>query len=333
MYDFEEYSGFQINGIVNAIPSQIELNSQIDWIPERLLTKLISSIGIDERRVAPKNRNLSFYAISAAKELILKTGIDTSEIGSFVLITQTGDQQIPATAIHIQTELGLKDSILALEINLGCSGFVHGLNLAAKLLNSQKAKYSLLICGDISTSIIGEKDSGTTPLFSDGVSAILLSKTDGSNEWRFRLSNNYRDSEAISMQASIGKALFKGEAQLKLDGHKILLFGLTRVVPGMIDFMKGLGSKPVDYYYFHQASKIINEALRKKLEIDIDKFPYSLGKYGNMSSATIPITMALHQGLTHKKSNLVLCGFGTGLSWGGAYLETPPISYLSTIEI
>lgn len=329
----EKYNGFKIHGIVNAIPVDIELNNQINWIPERLLSKLISSIGIDERRVAPKNKKLSHYAIAAAKELIFKTGIESSDIGSFILITQTGDQQIPATAIQIQTELGLNDDILALEINLGCSGFVHGLNLATKLLSSQNAKYCLLICGDISTSIIGEKDSGTVPLFSDGVSATLLSRTNDLNEWRFRLSNNFKDSDAISMHAPIGKALFKGEATLRLDGHKILLFGLTRVVPGMNEFLKGLDANLIDMYFFHQASKIINEALRKKLDISTDKFPFSLNKYGNMSSATIPITMSLHNNLTQNSSKLVLCGFGTGLSWGAAYLEIPPISHLSTIEV
>ncbi|RED92317.1 3-oxoacyl-[acyl-carrier-protein] synthase III C-terminal domain-containing protein [Marinoscillum furvescens] len=319
-----------IEGIVTAIPAKKTFNEDIDWLDLRLKDRLISAVGINERRVTSATASLASYATTAAKNLLEKTHTPSTEIGVLVLVTQTGDQQVPNTAISIQSALKLPEACLTLEVNMGCSGFVHGLYTISQLLNGLPNKKGLLITGDFSSRILANEDSGTVPLFSDAVSATLVSQG-GDDQWDFVLANQAEGREAIAMQADDGIRPFDGSATLRLDGHKILSFGLKTVVPGLQDF---LSQKPTaDAYLFHQASKIINDTIRKKLHLPEEKCPESLSKYGNTSSATIPLTMSMNDRLQKSRCNIVLCGFGTGLSWGGAYLNLSPVHHFGICEI
>lgn len=323
----------RINGISTVLPKNKVYNTEISWIPDPLKQRLIETIGINERHIVDENARLADYAIHAAKDLIHQTNTAVSDVGLIVLVTQTGDQQLPNTVIKIQSGLELSEDSLALEVNMGCAGFVHGLYLVGNLLQQLQQPHAILICGDFSSRLLSARDTGTVPLFSDAVSATLLSRSP-SELWRFQLYNNAADNDAISMQViEKAEAYEKAMYYLKLDGHKILNFGLKSVVPGIQQFLRETDVASIDYYFFHQASRIINSAIREKLNISEDKCPMSLNAYGNTSSATIPLTMCNTPGLKAKKNNLLLCGFGTGLSWGVAQFSCEPIDYLGIDEI
>lgn len=325
----------RISGISTVLPKHKVYNSEISWIPDPLKQRLIKTIGINKRHIVDENARLADYAMHAAKDLLHQTNTAVSDVGLIVLVTQTGDQLLPNTVIKIQSGLGLSKEALALEVNMGCAGFVHGLYLVGNLLQQLQQPHAILICGDFSSRLLDARDTGTVPLFSDAVSASLLSRSP-SEHWRFQLYNNATDNDAISM-----RTIEKGEAEenlnalrhLKLDGHKILNFGLKSVVPGIQQFLRETDVASIDYYFFHQASRIINSAIREKLNISEDKCPMSLDEYGNTSSATIPLTMCITPELKEKRNNLLLCGFGTGLSWGVTRFNCGPIDYLGVHEI
>jgi len=319
-------SGVNIKGISTCLPAQGELNSNIDWIAEELKTKLISTLGIDQRFVASTNGSLHYYAQHACEDLLTNLKIDRSEIGFLILVTQTGDSKIPNSVIQLQTSLELPQQTLALEINMGCSGFVQGMYTAQSLLHSSEKKYGLLVCGDLSSRLLESKDTGTVPLFSDGVSATLLSKANESNT-SYSFSNSAINGDAIAIKENANHSQY-----LKLDGHKILRMGLQSVVPDVRSFMDSMDSRELDFYFFHQASKIINQTIIRKLGLSVDKCPETLSKYGNTSSATIPLTMSTVSAMSEKSNNMLICGFGTGLSWATARLELPPIDYLGIIH-
>ncbi|WP_421898434.1 3-oxoacyl-ACP synthase III family protein [Marinoscillum sp.] len=322
----------KITGISTQIPRFVAYNHDIEWIPSQLKHRLIEVIGIDKRHIAASHHKLSDFAVMAAKDVLTGTGIDPRQIGIILLITQTGDQQVPNTVVDIQTKLGLPNDTLSLELNMGCSGFVHGLHIMERLLKNDRQDHGLLICGDLSSRLIHDKDSGTVPLFSDGVSATLISKQ-RDTEWNFKIGNNGQNREAISMlRTNDSVRAFEGSGYLKLDGHQILNFGLKSVVPGIEQLLENEIYPAIDYYFFHQASKIINNSIRNKLNIPEEKCPMTLDQFGNMSSATIPITMSTIPALTEKENRVMLCGFGTGLSWGATVVNLPPIDYFRICE-
>jgi 3-oxoacyl-[acyl-carrier-protein] synthase-3 len=206
------------------------------------------------------------------------------------------------------------------------------------LSNLPDNKLGLLLVGDISTICLSENDRGTVPLFSDAASATLIQKTGEHNPWYFSLHNDGSGASAIKMFDTTGnkKPEFVGNSFLKLDGIKIYNFSLRQVVPSIIEFLDrlNLSREEIDFFVFHQASKIINEAIRRKLDIPRNKYPYSLEEYGNTSSATVPLTMVTQMAEELKSDHsLLLSGFGTGLSWGSVFLKTGPIDVIPLVEI
>lgn len=316
--------GIKIDGIVCALPRETEYNENLNWINPALREKLIQTIGINKRHIAPADQKLSKYALEASRSLFKNLELSIADIGIFILITQTPDQKIPNTAALLASELGLPTNTLVLEVNSGCSGYVQGLHLAEQLIQSKNDKKALLICGDLSSHLLQPYDTGTIPLFSDGLAATIISHSSSSHT-RYDFGNKNTDHEAIALMKVSDHDEF-----LKLDGHKILTFGLQTVVPGVRDFLEKSDSNQfISHYFFHQASKIINVSIQKKLNIDLSKCPESLSSFGNTSSATIPLTMCLSPELTQKSHTILLCGFGTGLAWSCAMLEVSAIQYLA----
>ncbi len=331
-------TGYALKAISASIPSQVELNSDINWLPESEKETLIKTIGIRKRRVSQKGQKISDLCIGAANPIFDDLKYRREDIGILLLITQTGDHQIPSTAAILQDKLGLSHDCLALEVNLGCSGYVYGLWLISTLIeNLPENKLGLLLAGDISSSCLAVHDSGTVPLFSDAGSATIIQKTGDDNTWHFSLQNDGSGASAIKMFNVNGSTApeFVGNSYLKLDGINIYNFSLRQVVPSIINFLDHLklSEADIDFYVFHQASKIINEAMRRRLAIPLDKFPYSLEEYGNTSSATIPVTMVTQLRKELNNKSLFLSGFGTGLSWGSAYLKTGTVEILPLVVL
>ena len=323
---FLKTNGYSIRAISAAIPSEFELNSEIDWLQSSEKDTLIRTIGIHKRHISPKGQKISDLCIAAVNPILNDLKYRPHDVGVMLLITQTGDQQIPSTAVILQNKLGLSQDCIALEVNLGCSGFVYGLWIISNLMsNLPSNKFGLLLAGDISTICLSDQDRGTVPLFSDAVSATLIQKTGEDNPWYFSLQNDGSGASAIKMFGANGDKTpeFVGNSFLKLDGIKIYNFSLRQVVPSITELLNqlNLSNAEIDFFVFHQASKIINEAIRRKLEIPIDKYSYSLEEFGNTSSATIPLTIVtqLNNELKNNQS-LLLCGFGSGLSWGSVFI-------------
>lgn len=331
-------TGYALKAISASIPSQVELNSDINWLPESEKKTLIKTIGIRKRHVSQKGQKISDLCIGAANPIFDDLKYRREDIGVLLLITQTGDHQIPSTAAILQDKLGLSHDCIVLEVNLGCSGYVYGLWLITALIaNLPRHKLGLLLAGDITSMCLAKNDSGTVPLFSDAGSATIIQKTGSDNTWHFSLHNDGSGASAIKMFNVNGNKTpeFVGNSYLKLDGISIYNFTLRQVVPSIIDFLDQLklSKADIDFFIFHQASKIINEAMRRRLDIPLDKFPYSLEEYGNTSSATIPVTMVTQLQKKLNNKSLLLSGFGTGLSWVSAFLKTGSIQILPLVVL
>ncbi|MCY4419192.1 MAG: hypothetical protein OXB93_05030 [Cytophagales bacterium] len=324
----------RLMGLSVAVPQHRVSNERLPQLSPTECQELITYVGIRYRHLSQK-QTLSDLLRPAVQQLLKKCSVPAQEVGLLVLITQTGDQQVPNTAIGLQHILDLPTSALCIEINMGCAGYVYGLYLVSLLLQSLESSYALFLNGDISTLLVKEHNKGVLPIFSDAVSATLLTKDEKAEPWSFCLNNDGKDREAIRMISPNWEDpwAFYPHASLHVDGTVILSFALRQVAQQVRSFMHktSCSEQSVDYFIFHQANRIINESLRTKLNIPAHKYPYSLYHFGNTSSATIPLTMAseLSVPLSTRSSDLLLCGFGAGLSWATALLpKTPPFEIL-----
>ncbi|MES2619863.1 MAG: ketoacyl-ACP synthase III [Bacteroidota bacterium] len=301
----------------------------------------IKHVGVEYKRYSNGKFTTADLCFAAAQKLIEELNWSPSEIGLVILVTQTPDYTLPASSILLQNRLGLNKNIIAFDINLGCSGWVYGLSVAAGLMKSLKIDKGLLLTGE--TSVIAEyKNKTTFPLMGDAGTATALLNSDNS-KMSFDLNTNGAGYDAIIAHNSGARFFSASNAgniynhYVSLDSQRVLEFCLFEVVPSVKSLMdsNAIALTDIDYFIFHQANKIINENLRKKLGVPSEKFPYSLREFSNTSSASIPLTIVtqLANEIKSKKLTMLCSGFGVGLSWGSVILKTEKVVCPELIEL
>jgi len=341
----------KLKGVAACVPSQIEDNKDCPLLSDYERDLFIKTVGIRYRRVAQESVTASDLCFNAAEKLLSELNWNRDEIQIIVFVTQTPDYQIPNSASILQEKLKLSKTCLAFDVNLGCSGYVYGLSIVSGLLQNMVGGKGLLLVGDVSTKTISKKDRSTVPLFSDAGTASAMEfalgqeihfnlQTDG-NEFDDIIipDGGYRNpvkEESFEVKEYEG-GILRNDLEMKLDGLKIFNFALREIAPNINLLLseKSIEKTAIDYFIFHQANLLMLESVRKKMNVEADKVPYSLFDYGNTSSATVPLTMVvnLRQRLISSKMKLILCGFGVGLSWGSAYVQTENIICPELIEL
>lgn len=355
---FLNINNVAIKGIAACVPKQTESNYDYDRLSEKELKKLVKTTGVAFRRIAEKEVSASDLSFEAANKLLEDLNWDRKEIGALINITQTPDYPIPSTAIILQNRLGLSTNCIAFDINLGCSGYVYGLSVVAKLLDGKNIKKALLLAGDKSSHPVNIEDKSTYPLFGDAGSATAIEFEEGASPMYFKMNSDGGGYEAIIVRAGglrspaseenlkvkqISEGIARAGNELELNGMDVFTFATTKVPKQIKELLSHTSQEieEIDYFVFHQANKLMNELIRKKIKVAPEKTPYSLVEFGNTSSASIPLTMivgfdgALKKNLTQEMQSrkLLLSGFGVGLSWGSAIVETQNLVCPDLIEI
>lgn len=314
----------------------------------------ISSTGILERHLAAEGQCTSDLCTAAAEKLISELGWAKDEIEAVVLVTQTPDFLCcPATACTIQSRLGLPLSCMSFDINLGCSGWVYGMSILASLMQNGTIKKGLLLAGDTPTKHNSQNDGSVTPLFGDAGTATALSYDENAEEpLRFSLCSDGSGWEAIVIREGgfripfnkgsllvkdFGDGHFRNGIQVEMDGMSVFSFAISKVPKTLKNLMaeSDYSDEKIDIVALHQANRMINDIIIKKIKISPDKMPESLSEYGNTSSASIPLTLVAKcaDKLRNQRVNTLASGFGVGLSWGGMLLTTDRITIPSIIEL
>lgn len=341
-----------IKGLSACVPSFECDNMDYQFISVKERELLIKTVGVQKRRVARKGVTTADLCFRAAKKLMSDLDWKKEEIDILIFIAQARDYCLPATGIILQDRLGLSKKCMAFDVGLGCSGYVYGLSIAAGLLNSFRLKKALLLVGDVSTSSISYRDKSAYPLFGDAGTATALEFDENANPMHFNMHSDGSGYEAIYIPHSgvrrmvdksslqikkIGPGIFRNKIHLILDGVKVFNFATMEVPPNVNELLASQNKTvdDIDQFVFHQANLLMNEVIRKKLKIPKEKHPYSLPVFGNTSSASIPLTMItqLRQDIIEKKMKFLISGFGVGLSWGSAILETDKIVCSELIEV
>lgn len=353
-------SGVAVRGIRACVPQASRTLEDENLIPDEAeRERLIGSIGVRSRRIARPDMLTSDLCQRAAEGLIEELGWARDSIDVLILVTQSADFVIPATACALQARLGL-GSCLAFDINLGCSGYAYGLWTAASLMRTLKIADSsgnprparaLVLAGDVSTSKLLPDDRATVPLFGDAGSATALELDPAAGPMFGVFGTDGSGAAHILVEAGALKlpllppkephdpetyqTLYRA-ARLHLNGAEVFNFTLKNVPPLVKAIFDTAGTdvEHIDYVLFHQANVFMLNHLRKKSGLPEDKVPVAMETYGNTSSASIPLTIAakLSDAFDTPKE-LVVMGFGVGWSWSAVKLTVGPMPAPQVMEL
>lgn len=314
----------KISGIAAAVSNKwTSLKSIETGESEETIKKFTKMTGVEGRYEAEVNQTTSDFCFVAARELLKEKGVEASEIGALVFVTQTSDYIIPATSCVLHHRLGLEQDCIAFDVNLGCSGYTHGIGIIGSLMQNSNIEKALLLVGDTSAkerdpNITTQSSNSSKMLFGDSGTATLIEKsrdadpivssfrTDGSG-YKAIISpyGGWRNPE----RRDIGE----------MDDIEVFNFTISEVPTMIKDFMIEQGTTASDYDYLvpHQANLFILKQMVKRAEFPKDKMLISIDKFGNTSSSSVPITLVKEFGdkKESKDMNLLMCGFGVGLSW------------------
>jgi 3-oxoacyl-[acyl-carrier-protein] synthase-3 len=341
----------RIAGLSAAIPLREQRIEESDYGSPEMRARFKAATSIQRRRLCAPDQFCSDLAVAAASRLLDDLSWNREEIGALVLVTQSPDLAQPATACLIQERLGLGTGCAAFDVNLGCSGYPYGLYIAGSMVRQRGCRRMLLLVGDTAGKANFALEP-QPPLFGDAATATALEWSEDAPPMHFSLHTNGAGWDKIMERRPGGRPGLQPEvfrhangpdgsvhinSQYQLKGEDVFNFSVRTAPASVEDMLNRLGwsQKEVDFFVFHQANRMINDTILKRLRLDSAKAPSTLPAFGNTSSATIPLTLVDQVGvrLRQGRQKLILCGFGVGLSWGTVACEPGPISCPELVEI
>ena len=303
-----------IKDIAYYLPEKVLTNEQLAAeFPEWSTEKIAGKVGISERHIAAPDETASDMAVAAAERLLVK-GHDRSQIDFVLLCTQSPDYMLPSSACLVQHRLRLSTHCGAFDFNLGCSGYEYGLVMAKSLIQSGVARNVLLLTSEMYTKYLSQDDKGNRTIFSDGATATWIGTEGFAEIGEYSLGTDGSGAEFL---------IKRPNEPLYMDGGAIFDFS-SDVVPQMVEDVlhkSNLQMDDINLWVFHQANKYMINYIRKMLEIDKERFYIYMEHVGNPVSSTIPIALCAARDEGRLHGNVMLAGFGVGLSWGAVLLR------------
>lgn len=327
-----------IKAITYNLPEKTLTNEMIaQEFPEWTVEKIDKKIGIKQRHVTVDGETASDLAVGAAEKLFAKIGYDRKQIDYLIFVTQSPDYHLPTTACTIQTRLNLSQRITAIDVNLGCNGFVAGLSLAKAVIIAGQAKNVLLLTGETYSKYMHERDKSNRTIFGDGAAATLVS-TDGLAEvGEFVIGTDGTGAENLIVKSGgarhpnpVDDLKFddfgnpRSSDNLYMDGPAILNYSLDSIPQLVEDVLEKnhVTMDDIDLHVYHQANTFLANLERRKLRIPEEKYYCNIENFGNTVSSTIPIAIceAMKEGRIKQGTKVLSVAQGLGYTWGGMVL-------------
>ena len=319
-----------ITAVGKYLPDYILTNKELETLVETNDDWITTRTGIKERRILKEpNQGTSYMAIRAAQDLLSKSKINPEDIDMVIVASATPDLPVASTAVYTATEIGATNAF-AYDLQAACSSFLYGMSTAASYIESGRYKKVLLIGADKMSSIIDYSDRATCIIFGDGAGAVLFEpNSDGLGLQDEYLRSDGSGREFLKIEAG-GSILPRSESTLKNGQHFVHQEGKTVfkfAVSNMADVAEkmllrnSLSNDDINWLVPHQANKRIIEATAKRVNLDSSKVMMNIHKYGNTTSATLPLLLADYENQLKKGDNLIFAAFGGGFTWGAIYLK------------
>ncbi len=341
---FLSFNNVRIAGISAGVPKRKISNlDKTDLSKDYEAEAFVEATGILERRI--DDYTASDLCLSAAEQLISDLNWSKGEIDAILFVSQYADYIVPATSCILQEKLGLSKECYALDINLGCSGWVYGLSQACALITGGNIRRILLMCGDAKRrfdyddALFGYAGTVTAIEYKEGEKSFLFHfGTDGSGYEAIIVpdggARNQITQSSFEVEEIDGK--FYNRLQTRMKGLDVFSFGITTAPKSIRKLSEhfGFDYQTYDYYILHQANMKMNNMIAKKLKLDAAKVPSNMYHFGNTSSASIPLTIVTElKDKCEDNTKFICCGFGVGLSWGTVAFETNNIVISDLVEI
>ncbi len=319
-----------ITGIAGYLPDYIltnqELSKMVDTSDEWIMTR----IGIKERHILKgEGLGTSDMAAQAVKKLLEKTNTNPDEVDMVLCATVTPDMLFPATANITSDKVGIKNAF-GFDLNAGCSSFLYALATASKYIESGTHKKIVVVGADKMSSIVDYQDRATCPIFGDGAAAILLEP----NNEGYGLIDSILRSDGVgrvhlhqkaggSIKPPTHASIDAREHYIYQEGQAVFKWAVSKMADVSVEMMErnGITSDKLNWLVPHQANMRIIEATAHRMGIDKDKVMINIERYGNTTSATLPLCMWEWENQLKKGDNLILSAFGAGFTWGSIYLR------------
>lgn len=313
-----------ICGTGSAIPTGIADNQDLaklvetndEWIRERT--------GIIRRHIAGKETTVSMAA-EAGKRALANAGTDAGEIDLILVSTISSNVILPCTACEVQKEIGAVNAV-CFDLNAACTGFVLAYQMACAYLAAGMGCTALVIGSECLSNLTNWKDRGTCILFGDGAGAAVVRAEEGRFYFPALHSDGTRG-QALTCASRYDSSGRNNEADyfMKMDGQTVFKFAVRSVPEVISEVLKknDLPKEEISWFVLHQANRRIVEAVARRMEEPIEKFPMNLQEYGNTSSASIPVLLdeMNRKGMLRSGQKIILAGFGAGLTWGACIVE------------
>ena len=320
-----------ITAVGGYVPEDVLTNKMLEELVDTNDEWITSRTGIKERRILkdPK-KGTSYLAIQAAKDILRKTNLDPKEIDLIILATATPDMPVAATGVHVASEIGATNAF-SFDLQAACSGFLYGMSSASAYIESGRYKKVMVIGADKMSSIIDYTDRTTCIIFGDGAGAVLMEpNTEG-----LGLQDEILRSDSIgrlSLRIEAGGSLTPPTIDtieqklhyVRQDGKTVFKFAVSNMADVSEQIMKknGLTNEDVNWLVAHQANKRIIDATANRMGLnDESKVLMNIERYGNTTSATLPLLLSDFEKNFKKGDNLIFASFGGGFTWGATYLK------------
>lgn len=320
----------KISGIGAYVPDYVLTNDELSRMVDTNDEWITTRVGIKERHILKiEGEGSSYMGERAVRELFEKTGTNPDEIDLVLCATVTPDMPFPATASIIADKVGIKNA-MHFDINAGCSGFIYTLITAKMYVESGQFKKVLLVTTEKMSSIVDYTDRSTCPLFGDGAAAMLIEPSDdGTGVIDFiaqsdGIGRNYLYMKAGgSCRPASAETVANREHFVYQEGRTVFKYAVTHMADVSVEVMKrnGITADTLAWLVPHQANLRIIDAVAREMNLSPEKVMINIQKYGNTTSATIPLCLHEWESRLHKGDNLILSSFGAGFTWGAIYLK------------
>ncbi|MBQ7795861.1 MAG: ketoacyl-ACP synthase III [Lachnospiraceae bacterium] len=316
----------RIAGIGAYAPETIVTNDDLSKIVETSDEWIASRTGIRERRISTKEET-SDLAAEAARRALEAAGVKPEELELIILGTSSPDYNYPSGACEVQAKIGAVNAA-AFDVSAACAGFIFAMNIVQGFFKSGIYQTALIIGAETLSKVTDWSDRSTCVLFGDGAGAAVL-KNDNVGVIDMLMGSDGTKGEALMCKSrTLGNFLTGEKPELgfmTMDGQEVFRFAVKRVPESIETLMKrnDVAKDDIKYYVLHQANERIVEAVARRLKESMDKFPMTIAKYGNTSTASIPLLLddMLKKGMLEDGDKIIMSGFGAGMTWGAVLLE------------
>ena len=348
------FNNVGITALAACVPKRVIDNYHYDldiW-PEDEVRKVVDKVGVFERRFADEKTCSSDLCYAAAERLFEDNQIDRNEIDLLVFLSQTPDYRMPATSILLQDRLGLPMSTMAFDISLGCSGFISALSIVYAMMQNHGFRKALLLDGETRSKVYSRKDRREAFIFGDAGVAALIERDEKFGTSHFSINSDgsrgdlimipgggYRNMSSVeTLREKVVDEYgnIRTDEQGYMNGADVFNFVIVEVPKDIKRLMAAAGEdiQSMDYYVFHQANAFINNHIAKKLKLTAEKIPWTIQKYGNTSSVSVPLTIVseLRDKLNGEK-RIMMNAFGVGMAWATAIVSFVDCNISEIVEL